>query len=450
MDWLRSRTSRTRYEPVNDDTHDDYDDSISPTRTSNDHAFSQIEYYIFLLLGLATLWPFNMFLNAGPYLQQRFKSSPSIRDTFQATETSVASVGTLVSLLVLTKLQANAVYTRRISISLLIYLITFALLALSTRVLLDVSAQTYFVFFVVTVLVTSLGTGMIQNGSFAYASQFGQQRYMQGMMVGQAVAGVLPSVVQICLALLVNRDGTRIRRRQQGSQIASGAALGYFLTALLIAAGTLIASTHLFARRDKAIRAQDEHHDPVNNLRPSTKTVPLLTLLRKLCWPAAAVTLCFAITMAPYPVYTQEIQSVYRPIERTPSYLQPPVFIPLAFLCWNAGDLAGRIMTAWPALTIRRRPRLLFILSAARALLVPVYTLCNIRGQGAVISSDAFYMAFQLVFGLTNGYVGSLCMMSTVDYVESDEAAAAGSFMGLCLVFGLGIGSLAGFAFTVT
>ena len=54
----------------------------------------------------------------------------------------------------------------------------------------------------------------------------------------------------------------------------------------------------------------------------------------------------------------------------------------------------------------------------------------------------------QLLFGLTNGFLGSICMMGASAEgtgIEPDEREAAGGFMGLMLVGGLTVGSLASF-----
>lgn len=72
--------------------------------------------------------------------------------------------------------------------------------------------------------------------------------------------------------------------------------------------------------------------------------------------------------------------------------------------------------------------------------------LCNIRGGGAVVRSDLFYLVgVQFLFGLSNGWIGSVCMMGAGEGVEEGEKEAAGGFMGMCLVAGLGVGSLLSF-----
>jgi equilibrative nucleoside transporter 1/2/3 len=75
-----------------------------------------------------------------------------------------------------------------------------------------------------------------------------------------------------------------------------------------------------------------------------------------------------------------------------------------------------------------------------------MYFLCNIKGKGASVSSDFFYLVIvQFLFGLSNGYLGSSCMMGSGDWVAPDEREAAGGFMGLMLVAGLTVGSLLSF-----
>ena len=82
----------------------------------------------------------------------------------------------------------------------------------------------------------------------------------------------------------------------------------------------------------------------------------------------------------------------------------------------------------------------------SRVVFIPLYLLCNIHGNGAAVSSDAFYLVVvQFLFGLSNGFLGSTCMMGAGEWVEVDEREAAGGFMGLMLVGGLTVGSLLSF-----
>ncbi|KAL1618286.1 hypothetical protein SLS56_010616 [Neofusicoccum ribis] len=443
MDRVRQLLQRDQpYEPLEGGS--ETPDGARIEEEEDKKAFSWLDYSIFLLLGVAMLWAWNMFLAAGPYFQSRFQANENILHNFQSAQLSVSTIVNLGSMLILAKLQASASYPKRIMAALLINVVTFTLLAISTRHFLDVSAKVYFGFMIVMVGAASFGTSLCQNGVFAYVSGFGREEYTQAIMTGQGVAGVLPAIAQIVSVLSVPAGNLG---DEEAAEESSGSAFAYFMTATGISAVTLVAFFYLLSRRVSINHAKGVI-DSIGDLRdvssgPVRETVPLLRLLRKLIWLSAAVFLTFAVTMV-YPVFTQEIKSV-RPADSAPRLLQPASFIPLAFLFWNSGDLVGRILPAFPALSLTSKPRVVFALSVCRVVFVPLYLLCNVRGRGATVDSDAFYLIVQALFGLTNGFLGSTCMMGAVEWVDVEEREAAGGFMGLCLVAGLTAGSLASF-----
>lgn len=138
--------------------------------------------------------------------------------------------------------------------------------------------------------------------------------------------------------------------------------------------------------------------------------------------------------------------------------MHPLLFSAIHFLVFNVGDFLGRHLCSFPRLLIWSARRLLS-LSLARTLFIPIFLLCNIqRGNtstisSAIISSDILYMLILLAFGVSNGYVSSLFMMSASSiehnpYLRShpedvDTAATLASFF---LIGGLVIGSFGSFA----
>ena len=391
-----------------------------------------------------------MFLAAAPYFQSRFSSSEWLLTHFQSAIISVSTVTNLGSMILLTKLQKNASYPQRIIASLVLNTVCFTLLALSATLFRDVSANGYFAFLMVMVFVASMATALCQNGVFAFVTGFGIGEYTQAIMTGQAVAGVMPCIAQIASVLSV-----AAREAEDGAgQESPKSAFIYFMTATGVSALALLAFLYLARRHreDKAAKRTIENlEDPAEDEEqeqphPERKVIPLLTLFKKLKWLALGVFLCFAITMV-FPVFTQEILSVREPQKSTPRLFRPATFIPLAFLLWNTGDLAGRLVTVLPKLNLTHYPRSVFLISALRVVFIPLYLLCNIKGRGAVIPSDVFYLFIvQFLFGATNGFVGSTCMMGASEWVEAEEREAAGGFMGLMLVSGLTVGSLLSFA----
>ena len=346
----------------------------------------------------------------------------------------------------LTHLQSTASYPNRIISSLVLNIICFTLLALSTVTFRQASAQLYFAFLMLIVFSASLATGLCQNGVFAYVSGFGVGEYTQAIMTGQGIAGVLPCTAQIVSVLSVPEQGPS---NGSAGQESPKSAFAYFLTATGVSALALLAFLVLLRSHtakptlDRSETLTPEQDTPLNFKKP----IPLTTLFLKLRYLAVAVATTFAITMLIFPVFTQAIPSV-RPPSSAPRLLQPACFIPLAFLFWNTGDLLGRLSTLLSSVSLTSSPRMLFLLSLARAGFIPLYYLCNMHGDGAVVKSDFFYLVVvQFLFGLSNGYLGSSCMMAAPAWVDEGEREAAGGFMGLALVGGLTVGSLGSFAF---
>lgn len=400
----------------------------------------------------------NMFLAAAPYFQRRFESSDWLLTHFQSAIISVSTVTNLGSVIVLTKLQSRASYPKRIASSLVVNNICFTLLALSTVFFRHVSADSYFAFLMLMVFAASLATGLSQNGVFAFVSGFGREEYTQAIMTGQAIAGVLP-----CIARKSPRFYQQIGHADQELEIvsvlsvpqkdaedapeSSVSAFSYFLTATAVSTLALSAFLYLVRRHSlhgEITHAAEDRNGAEQEDPPKRKVVGFWTLCKKLRWLATAVFLCFAVTMV-FPVFTQAILSVQDP-STAPRLFQRASFIPLAFLLWNAGDLVGRLLTLMPQLRLTQYPRFLFTFSLLRLVFIPLYLLCNVRGRGAAVESDAFYLIIvQFLFGLSNGWLGSNCMMGAVEWVDVDEREAAGGFMGLMLVAGLTVGSLLSF-----
>ncbi|OJJ44107.1 hypothetical protein ASPZODRAFT_72475 [Penicilliopsis zonata CBS 506.65] len=451
--WLSSASSQTAYEPIHNtleaDAVSDGGSEYSGVRKPASH-FSRLSYGVFFLLGINMLWAWNMFLAAAPYFHRRFESDDWAVAHFQPSILSVSTVTNLCCGFIMAKAQKNASYPRRIKLSLLINIIIFALLAFSTILMKNAVVGTYFGFLMLMVFGASWATGMNQNGVFAYVSGFGREEYTQAIMAGQGVAGVLPCIVQILSVLAVPPSN-----KHHGRQDPSKSAFAYFLTATAISLLALIAFLYLDNKRQSSAAGSvsREEEDPLHpaDAAHAKTTIGLWTLFKKLHWPALSVFLCFAVTMT-FPVFTAEIESVHGPgqgrgVEAQPRIFEPEVFIPLAFLFWNVGDLFGRISVLVPRLaTLSHRPVALFVLAIARLGFIPLYLLCNIGGRGAIVNSDAFYLFFvQICFGFSNGFLGSSCMMGAGHFVSVEEREPAGGFMSLMLVGGLAAGSLLSF-----
>ena len=390
-----------------------------------------------------------MFLAAAPYFQTRFQDNESILAHFQPAITSVGCITNLGSMVILSNMQSKASYPKRIISSLILNIIVFALLTVSTSYFRSVSAAGYLVFTLIMVFSTSIATGLCQNGAFAFASSFGRPEYIQAIMTGQAVAGVLPSVAQILSVLAVPEPDHWVDAAQEvaaSNNENTTSAFVYFLTACAISTLSLVAVIPLVRKHNRIVASHmlDSITSVEEAEQSKRKVVSMRTLYRKLHWLATSVFICFAVTMF-FPVFTQKIVSVI-PADRAPRLFQPGTFIPLGFLVWNSGDLLGRLLTLLPFFP-SHNPIFLFVFALLRVGFIPLYLLCNIEGKGALINSDAFYLfVVQLFYGITNGWLSSSAMMGAGEYVNASEQEATGGFMALNLVAGLTVGSLLSFS----
>jgi equilibrative nucleoside transporter 1/2/3 len=388
-----------------------------------------------------------MFLAAAPYFQLRFQTDDWALQNFQPAILSISTLTNLAAMAVLANKQHSASYPFRINSALYVNVMVFALLTISSTAFLDATPSAYLVFLLTMVALTAWAAGLIQNGAFAFAASFGRPEYMQAIMAGQGVAGVLPSLVQV-ISVLVAPPPEAISGVENTEPEKGIAAFIYFLTAVVVSIVALLAFIPLVQRHNRIIenRMAEQMAASMTSVeeaeRAARKVVGMTTLLRKLPWLASGVFLCFTVTMF-FPVFTPKILSVTPP-ESASALLQPAAFIPLGFFFWNLGDLIGRSSSL--TLSLTHRPIVLFSFSIARSAFLPLYLLCNIHGLGAAINSDLFYLLLvQLPFGLTNGWLASNCMMAAGEWVDESEREASGGFMGLCLVAGLSFGSLLSF-----
>ncbi len=395
------------------------------------------------LHGLTDDWDRNMFLAAAPYFQHRFEADDWALKNFQSAILSVSTLTNLAGATLLANRQHSASYPFRINSALYLNAVVFALLVVSSKAFLDATATTYLVFLLAMVALTSWATALLQNGVLAFASSFGRSEYMQAIMAGQGVAGVLPSLVQVISVLVAPSPEAVAAEPENGT-----AAFIYFLTAVAVSVVALVAFIPLVRRHNAMIenRMAETLAESVASIeeaeRAARKVVSMAQLFGKLYWLSGGVFLCFTLTMF-FPVFTSKILSV-APSGDANVLLRPAVFIPLGFFFWNFGDLIGRSVPL--VISLRHRPVVLFGFSIARSVFLPLYLLCNIHGRGAVVNSDLFYLLLvQLPFGLTNGWLASDCMMAAGEWVDESEREASGAFMGLCLVAGLTAGSLLSF-----
>lgn len=159
------------------------------------HSFTSMikdaKYVTFLFIGIGLLWPWNCILGASQYFKHDVFLDNTIWSKIFAS--SMMTVSTITSTLFniwLARRQHS--YSERVVRGLIWEIAVFIILDILILSKSLFSLPFVFISIMVLVAISSLATAMTQNGIMAVANVYGPH-FSQAVMVGQAVAGVLPS-----------------------------------------------------------------------------------------------------------------------------------------------------------------------------------------------------------------------------------------------------------------
>ncbi|KAG5357902.1 Equilibrative nucleoside transporter 3 [Yarrowia sp. B02] len=393
-----------------------------------------MNYTSAVLLGVMLLWPWNAFLLATPYLRHRFLPIPALSNN---TASSIMTVSTVTSVVTNMWLQTwKKDYRSRVVMGHVIIASVFAVLAVLCVLFLWLPTGFYFCVVMLLDCMSSVGVSVAQNGSFALASE----RNTQGIMMGQGLAGIMPALV----SLVATTAGDNV---DYSSAASWSTAFSFFVATAIAGLSLFVFSSSKKPKKDLEqepfIGEEDlsastemrrpESPDPVPGDEPAA-TVPIHVLAEKLKAPAFSIIFTFMVTLS-FPIFAELVE---------PNNSISQAIVPIAFVVWNAGDLLGRSICAKEKFVVKGS-RNLVSYALLRFFFIPAFFLCNIKGRGAVIPSDLFYLLLQFLFGVTSGHLSSSSMMSPGAYVDKSELSAAGGYMTLCLTIGLALGALASF-----
>ncbi|EPQ59608.1 delayed-early response protein/equilibrative nucleoside transporter [Gloeophyllum trabeum ATCC 11539] len=333
-------------------------------------------------------------------------------------------------------------------------------------------AGVFFAFVIVNGISQAAAGSYLQTSVIAVASQFGPAA-MQALFSGQAAVGVAVSLVQV-LSAAASVRGSDSDPPSDGKAEAKSAFVFFGLSFLflLASAGAYIWMTRLpsykavvissDSPRKGVIHSADrvnptETHGLVSSgpTRHSDVKANILRIAKANLVYETSVAYVFIVTLAEFPPLTVSIQP-------TNPATHPLMFSALHFLIFNIGDFIGRYLCSTPSLLIWSARRLA-AMSFARTIFIPLFLMCNVQRDSPadsvsmlsstpVINSDMVFFLLLLLFGLSNGYVCSMGMMSAASLEHNrrlrgrkedvDVAATVASF---CLVAGLVLGSAASF-----
>ncbi|KAI0761722.1 nucleoside transporter-domain-containing protein [Irpex lacteus] len=439
----RPTTGDAGYEPISQEEvainesgtpvlHLEEDEALAEEFITQEHAAEHDRriYWIHVVLGCAILLPWNALITATPYFLSRLEGS-SLKGTFSSYLSTTFTVANFGFLAHATSTSNQATSSRRILLAISwLGLLTFAL-TVSTYI--HAPAGLFFAFVLGNGIAQAAAGSYLQTAVIAVASLCGPTA-IQAVMTGQAAIAIAVSGVEVLSAAgSISTSDVGEMVVTSGAEEKSAFRWCTIMLTRLPIYKTLMQQFHI------------THH--VESKRHQLIRVGKANIIYQL-----AVAYVFVVTLVLCVPPYHHLNSANEPSH------PPLLFSAIHFFIFNIGDFLGRYICSFPRLVVWSAKRLL-TLSLARTLFIPLFLMCNIQRStsspavaSAVISSDVLYMLILLAFGLSNGYVSSLCMMSAPSVEHNprlkgriedvDVAATVASF---CLVGGLAIGGFASF-----
>ncbi|XP_026990571.1 equilibrative nucleoside transporter 2 isoform X1 [Tachysurus fulvidraco] len=433
----------------------------------------------FFILGLGTLLPWNFFMTASMYFNNRLNTSEWSNGTLTATkEYYFNNWMTLLSQLplLLFTLLNSILYPRiperiRIAGSLVFILILFILTAILVKV--PMEQDRFFSITMATIWFINSFGAVLQGSLFGLVGLL-PQKYSAPFMSGQSLAGTFAALAMLFAIASETDEET--------------AALGYFITPCV---GTLVTlfSYVLLPKLEFARFYLNKSKDQTYEIEVSAELLPegtqengelniqatdslpngspkspecdgakqaficvdtehakqakssVLEVFKKIWVMAFCVTFVFTVTLSVFPAVTVDVKTAY------PGKWER-YFIPVCcFLLFNLMDLTGRFVTSWVQWP-SKESRLFPILVVSRMIFIPLLMLCNVQGRSFLpvfFSSDWMFVIIMLLFSLSSGYFVCLSMTYAPQLAGPQDGETAGALMTFFLALGLSLGAALSF-----
>ncbi|XP_051947579.1 equilibrative nucleoside transporter 2-like [Xyrauchen texanus] len=440
---------------------------------------------IFFILGLGTLLPWNFFMTASMYFNNRLNASEWMNGTltvrkeyyFNNWMTLLSQLPLLLFTLLNSILYQRISEKMRIGGSLVFILVLFILTAVLVKV--PMEEDRFFSVTMATIWFINSFVAVLQGSLFGLVGLL-PQKYSAVFMSGQGLAGTFAAFAMIS-ALASEAD-------------SETAALGYFITPCVGTLLTIMCYMLLpklkFARfyLDKCNsksneletfsqllptdsvkgsgQASDGSNGSVVNGNPngdvncvseeegskqaflplqpeivSAQKSSVLEVFKKIWVMAFCVTFVFTVTLSVFPAVTVDVKTVYE--GKWERY-----FIPVCcFLIFNLMDWFGRTVTSlvqWPP----KESRLFPALVVSRIIFVPLLMMCNVQERHllpVLFSNDLSFAVIMVFFSVSSGYCVCLSMTYAPQLVESKDGETAGALMTFFLALGLSLGAVFSF-----
>ncbi|XP_062867571.1 equilibrative nucleoside transporter 2 [Trichomycterus rosablanca] len=436
--------------------------------------------FILFILGMGTLLPWNFFITAFGYFNDRLNTTTSSNISISDQEDPymfnnmcvlISQLPLLLFTLLNSFLYQHIPERMRIAGSMVLILLLFILTA--TLVKVKMEQYTFYSITMMTIWFINMFGAVLQGSLFGLVVKF-PPKYSSLFMSGQAMAGIF-SAIAMLISIIFKTDN-------------ESAALGYFVTPCAATLLTLccylllphlkFASIYLEDRTTNKVETKQEFskgkvetvtlvkvklNDPsfdpncngqcmlntddgacknVDVEKTQEKKSPVFAVFKKIWVMAFCVTCVFMVTLSVFPAVTVLV----KPGELFTGTWADIFTALCCFLVFNVMDWVGRSVTSvvqWPS----KESCFFSVFVMARVIFIPALMMCNIpNGKLPTLFRHEFaFIAVMSIFAMTNGYFGSLSISYASQLVRSKDAETAGALMTFFLALGLSLGAALSF-----
>ncbi|EDW76191.1 uncharacterized protein Dwil_GK15325 [Drosophila willistoni] len=388
----------------------------------------RIVFFIFLLHGLGTLMPWNMFITAKSYFED-FKlnvttgpDEMNYKGNFMQNLGFASQIPNLLFNWLNIFVDMGGDLTNRIVYSIIFEMII--LLVTIVMAMLDTIAWTGIFFWItmVSVVLLNVCNGIYQNTIYGLVASLPIE-YTGAVVLGSNISGCFATIMSIiCTAVFTSKRTS---------------AIYYFVTAILI---LLLCFDSYFAL---PLNRFYRHYEKLNQNATKKSTdsksparVPYWQVFKKASPQLFNIFFTFFVTLAVFPAVYSDIKPSNDDFFISKDYFS----LFTCFLTFNVFAMLGSLTTSWikwPS------PKFLVVPVVLRVVFIPLMLLCNYRPSSVERTADVWfdnewiYWSFGVVMSYSSGYLSSLGMMYAPQTVNAKYQITAGMFASAMLITGI-------------
>jgi len=431
-------------------------------------------WWIFFILGMGTLLPWNFFITPNAYWLEKLQmepttaterrsiengtdtngttgSSPNVYQNFWNSTMALATMGTNFIMCFLTSFMMNIVSRhKRFYIPIAGIGVCFAIVAAMTQIDSTTWVPTFFGLTMINVVVITAFCAIFQASLFGHSGEIGG--VMSAVMGGQGAGGVFASLVDILAKLFM------------GESLANAACL-YFVIAvvfMVISGFCYYYLQKIDSYQEQLIQNENGNEDEKIELKDELKESShdqetAFGAIKRVVWPYhLTLILTFTVTLSLFPGVVVR----YQPINFDPESAYYTRFFHTiwVFMGFNLFDFIGR-MASGPFtqkdsifnIIKKDQPFRLILCAVLRFIFVLLFMKCHIAKNDDApepwFMSDIIFIIIMALFSFTNGLFSSIAMCYGPQVAPEHLREQIGGYLGTTLVAGLFLGACLSFVF---